>query len=417
MLRWTGFFEREMENVFEITLLNAHADDFAATPVSFRLVGRRGLRKYAYLLDEPIRRGRRPAVLVDGTLSSLFSQSAFTRMPRWLRVIVLHLEVFFWLRINGLTGKIDVHWSLDSIVDRTVIYVFSYKNCVGAFQKRKATLAAFEHVVIDLSHYFIRTREKAKNIAQLPNVLLHADSDLASNPYFRKFFPGRSVEIVLPFAVGRRFSSKEPLSTRSRKCAATGSFHNLLEEEPGFYYRDFIDFFKSTTYHPIRKLIYENRAQLADWLECRVSPFRETKGRTRLLHRLRRLFKLDAVQSKYFSFDIVKFYNQHAFAIVGEELSGAPAVGFFEAMACGCVMLGQTGGYYDGLGLQAGRHFLPHDGTIESIRAAIAAVSTDADAMASIATAGIEYVHKNCSPAAVWDDFQRTLARYVKRDA
>ena len=215
-----------MKKALDITLLNAHADDFAATPVSFRLVGRRGLRKYSYLLDEPIRRGRRPVVLVDGTLSSLINQSIFTRMPKWLRAPILRAEIFFWQRINGLTGKIDVHWSVDSIADRSAIYVFSYKNCVGAFEQRKAVLAAFDHAIVDLSHYFIRTREKAENIAALRNVLLHADSDLGSNPFFQKFFPGRNVEIVLPFAVGGRFSPKRPLVGEKPQ----GRRHRLLSQ-------------------------------------------------------------------------------------------------------------------------------------------------------------------------------------------
>ena len=402
-----------MKKVLELTLLNPHADDFVAVPVSFRLVGRRGLRKYGYLLDEPIRRGRRPAILVDGTLSSLFDQSTFIGMPKWLRSLVLRIEIFFWLRINDLTGKVDVYWSADHIADRRAIYVFSYKNCVGAFEQRRETLAAFDHAIINLSHYFIRTQEKVENISKLPNALLHSDSDHAGNPFFQRFFSGRKIDIVLPFAVGRRFAPTRPQSERSLKCAATGSFHNLLHEEPALYYRDFMEFFRTTTYHPVRKLLYENRAELLDWLDCRVSPYRENRERVWLLARLRQAARLDAVQSKYFSFDIVEFYNEHMFAIVGEEISGAPAIGFFEAMACGCVMLGQRGSYYDGLGLEAGTHYLPHDGTIASIRAAIAAVADDPDRLASIAAAGLEYVRKNCTPEAVWDRFERMLCQAI----
>ena len=405
-----------MKKVLELTLLNPHADDFVSMPVSFRLVGRRGLRKYGYLLDEPIRRGRRPAVLVDGTLSSLFDQATFNRMPKWLRGLILRIEIFFWLRINRLTDKVDVYWSPGEITDRRAIYVFSYKNCVGAFEQRRETLAAFDHAIINLSHYFIRTREKVENISKLPNALLHSDGDLASNPFFQRFFSGRKIDIALPFAVGRRFAAIRPQSERSPKCAATGSFHNLQHEEPAIYYRDFIEFFGVTTYHPVRKLLYENRDKLLDWLDCRVSPYRENRERVWLLARLRQAARLDAVQSKYFSFDIVAFYNEHMFAIVGEEISGSPAIGFFEAMACGCVMLAERGSYYDGLGLEAGTHYLPHDGTIASIRDAIAAVADDRDRLASIAAAGRDYIRKNCPPEAVWDGFERKLCQLSEQN-
>jgi hypothetical protein len=66
-----------MADATSLTLLNPHADDFVSTPVSFWLVGRRSLRKYSYLLDEPMRRQQRVSILVDGTLSSLISQNLF----------------------------------------------------------------------------------------------------------------------------------------------------------------------------------------------------------------------------------------------------------------------------------------------------------------------------------------------------
>ena len=39
-----------------LTILNPHIDDFLAEPLSYRLVGRRPLKKYEYLLHEPIKR-------------------------------------------------------------------------------------------------------------------------------------------------------------------------------------------------------------------------------------------------------------------------------------------------------------------------------------------------------------------------
>jgi glycosyltransferase involved in cell wall biosynthesis len=400
-----------MADAASLTLLNPHADDFVSTPVSFWLVGRRGLGKYKYLLDEPIRRGRRPSILVDGTLSSLVDQSLFARLPYWLRAVILRFEIFFWLRHNGLTDRVDVHWSLDTIRDRTAIYVFSYKNCVGAFDRRQAVIASFDHAIVNLSHYFIRTREKADNIAKLPNARLHTDSDLSRNAYFQNFFPKPPPMIVLPFAVSGRFAVKQAIAERSAKCAATGSFHNLQDEEPRAYYRDFITFFRTDTYHPVRKLLYQRRAEIADWLECRISPYREMEGKNRLGSRVRKMLGLDVVQADYFSFDIVDFYNHHRFAIVGEELSGAPAVGFFEAMACGCVVLGANGGYYDGLGLEPGVHYLEHDGSIESIRAAMTHIAAKPEQMVAMTHASRLYIKTHCTPQAVWDRLQANLDR------
>jgi hypothetical protein len=404
-----------MVDAVGLTLLNPHADDFVSTPLSFWLVGRRGLGKYRFLLEEPIRRGRPVAAFVDGTLSSLIDQSVFAKLPAWIRRLVLRIEIYCWLRINGLNGDVEVHWSPDTISDRSVLYVFSYKNCVGAFDQRMPALAAFKQVIVNLSHYFIRTGEKAANIAKLRNALLHVDSDHTRNEYFRAFFPNPPPSIVLPFAVSSRFVVKRPLSDRSQKCVATGSFHHLDEELPSAYYRDFMNFFKTDTYHPVRKILYQRRAELADLLECRTSPYREMEGKNTFEAKLQRLLRLDVIQADYFSFDIVDFYNQHRFAIVGEELSGAPAVGFFEAMACGCVMLGARGTYYDGLGLQPDVHYLEHDGTIESIRAAMTRIATNPDQMAAMVQAGKLYIDTHCTPQAVWDRLQANLDRSAGR--
>jgi hypothetical protein len=406
-----------MADAVTITLLNSHADDFVSTPVSFSLIGRKGLRKYSYLLEQPISRGQRAQILVDGTLSSLVDQWIFNRMPRWLRAVILRVEIYFWLRNNDLAGRVDLHWSLDTIKDRAAIYIFSYKHCVGAFGDRVATISAFDRVLVNLSHYFIRTREKVENIAKLRNVILVADSDLTRNTYFQHFFPHSPPLLCLPFAVESRFRVILPVENRTSKCGATGSFHDLMSEEPRVYYKDFIEFFHTNTYHPVRKLLYHRRAELSSWLECRISPFREAGGIGSAFGRLRQWLKLDVAQTEYFSFDIVDFYNQHRFAIVGEELSGAPAVGFFEAMACGCVMLGAAGGYYNGLGLKPGTHYLEHDGTVDSIQSIVVGTASNPQRLAAILAESRTYIDTNCTPRSVWEALQTKLATFPARDS
>ena len=392
-----------MANAGSLTLLNPHADDFVSVPLSFMLVGRRGLCKYKYLVEEPIRHGLRPSILIDGTLSSVIDQRLFNRFPKWLRDSILRVEVYLWLRFNGLAPNVDVHRSIGTIKDRTALYIFSYKNCVGSFDRRIAAISSFKCALINLSHYFIRTGEKAGNIEKLRNAHLVSEGDLSQNPYFQHFFSKKLVSVV-PFAISDRFTMERPLAERDAKCAATGSFHNLNEEEPFVYYREFIEFFKTDTYHPVRKMLHQHREELSGWLTSRMSPYRETKGNSKSIGALlRNLLRLDVAQSEYFSFDMVDFYNQHQFAIVGEELSGAPAVGFFEAMACGCVTLGQRGAYYNGLGLEPNVHYLQHDGTIESIKEAIDQAIADPARAARISKAGIAYIASHCTQEHVWN--------------
>jgi hypothetical protein len=314
------------------------------------------------------------------------------------------------MRINELNGKLIVHWLPDTIKDRSFLYLFSYKSCVGAFQQRRRAIERFEHKLINLSHYFIRTQEKANNIVLLQGACLVADSDIRENPYFQNFFPEGGRIIVLPFAINGRFRASKPLSERVGICAATGSFHNLNEEFPRPYYRDFIDFYRSDTYHPVRKILYYAKDEISSWLTCKVSHYREGKRGASVLAKALTWLRLDIQQTEYFSFNIVDFYNSHKFAIVGEELSGFPAVGFFEAMACGCVMLGQQGSYYEGLGLEADVQYLTHDGTISGIHSVIERTMKTPARIEDISRAGLAYTSRRCAASAVWDALQAEMA-------
>lgn len=381
-----------------IVYLNPHADDFIATPVSFALANRRALKKYSYLFSEAIKESGNVDILLDGTLSSLLPQRMFMWLPRFIRILMLHVELFIWIRLNSLQGKVNIHWNTDSLEPNALLYLFSYKNCVAAFHERIQLIEFFERKVINLSHYFICTKEKAQNIAKLSNVILTSEADLTSNKYYQSFFKKDYPFIALPFQVSERFSATIPWSERKDKCAATGSFHNLLEERPHERYQDFIHFFNLDSYHPVRKLIYNNREALSDKIDCRISPYREKK-RNVFRSLIERFF--DTSQKRYFSFNIVDFYNDHKVALVGEEVHGLPAVGAFEAMACGCLLIVQDE-FYKGLGLQTGKHFLSHSGNLETIEKAIHEALKVNRKNEQILENSIRYVEENCRAEVLW---------------
>ncbi len=388
-----------------IVYLNPHADDFIAKPISFAIAKRRALRKYAYLFDGAIESEGEVDVLVDGSLSSLLPQRVFMWLPRFLRLCLLKIELFLWLRLNQLQEKVNVHWNLEQLSPSSVLYLFSYKNCVAAFHERLAIIEFFHKKVINLNHYFIATKEKAQNIAKLTNVTLATEADLRNNSYFREFFKEEYPFIILPFQVNERFRVETQWEKRKQKCAATGSFHNLHEERPKSRYSDFITFFNLDSYHPVRKLIYMNRDKLSDVIECKISPYREKK-RNILVRLIARFF--DSAQKQYFSFNIVDFYNNHSSALIGEEVHGLPAVGAFEAMACGCVLIAQSE-YYNGLELEEGKHYLSHNGSLESIRLVIEKIAETPDKSQKIAKNGTEYVKKHCRSELLWNAFIQKL--------
>ena len=389
-----------------ITYLNPHADDFCAAPISFKLAKRRALKKYGYLLNEPIKRGQSVDVLIDGTLSSLIPHNIFDCLPKLLRFFILRIEIYYWLKLNNFENKIKIHYSPESITDKSVLYMFSYKNCTGSFAKRIAGIESFNLKIINLSHYMIRTREKGQNCAKLTNVVFTSEADVSNHRFFIRFFGSNRDVIALPFMVEERFKLIKILSGREKKCATTGSFHALEYERPREFYKDFRSYFGLDYYHPLRKAIYDSQDRLEEYFISKISPYREAG---RLGRFFKFLQKFDLSQKKYFSFNIVDFYNSCIFANIGEEAHGLPAVGAFEAMACGCILIGEEA-YYKNIGMVAGKHYLTHDGHLEDVLDVVKNNRDNIKKLNNISNGAIDYVENNCRAVVLYDKFMSKVS-------
>lgn len=349
-------------------LYNPHVDDFMAAPPHFGILRRKALKKYGFLISEAVSRGEQIKVLVDGTISAFIPESVFGKLPNWLRQLIALQEFRTWLRLNELGPHVE-HVTPDRDFSSDVLLAFSYKAATGPFQLRTELFRQFKAVVFHTSHYFVSTREKSQNLSTLDNAFLGGDADITGNAYFRRFFPWyRHPFLVLPFAVGNRFSAKKAWEDRLPKAIATGTFHDLTMEIPRHKYEDFIAATGSSTYHPLRKEIFEQADRLVN-IDSRISPYRPPEKRSPL----QKFFAHFWVgQKSYFAIDIVDLYNNYQYAVVGEELPGFPALGAFEALACGCTLLGESTAYA-GTGLQPEVHFLPHNGTLAGLQEALKA--------------------------------------------
>lgn len=379
-----------------IVLLNPHVDDFFAEPLHFRLLRRRALKKYGFVIDGLLREEGKSWVYLDYRVSGFVPVKLFEKLPFFLRKFFCNLEFRAWLKANDLSEKVCV-LSTDEIAFEDVLFGFSYKSARGRLIEPDAGMKRFKAVVFHLSHYFTYTAEKAKYLSHISNLWLAGDSDIKTNPYFQEHFSWYRREIlVMPFAVARRFEQK--MLPRLEKCVATGSFHDLSKEVPRDACQDFISFTGLTTYHPIRASIYtrKDEARVGDWLVSLVQPYRDYTGSGKWTRRIKHLF---AAQKKYFAIDMVDVYNRHRFATVGEELSGFPALGAFEAMACGAVLIAYTPAY-KGLGLESGRHYLAYDGSLDGLLSLLE--NTASLPLAAIAEAGQKLASEEFSGKSVF---------------
>jgi len=384
-----------------IVFYNPHVDDFLAIPPHFSLLKRRALLKYSYLLKGMVGSGQKVQVLVDGAISAFIPDCCFSLLPKCVRRFIAMCEVFLWININHLQGRVKVFYNVND-TDSKILFAFSYKAAIGLSGRQLKYLNEFPVKIFHLSHYYISTGEKSENLQRLDDVLLAGDSDISNNSYFQRYFSWyKNQFLVLPFAVAPRFRYNEPFQNRESICIATGTFHNLYEEVPAEKYLDFIKHFHSSTYHPVRKLIYDNSENLKGLINIKISPYRGSlKGGT-----IERLLKHFLVSQKaYFSINIVDLYNNYQYAVVGEEVVGFPALGAFESMGCGCVLIAQPE-FYGGLKLVAGEHFIAHSGSLNSILEAIEILNKDPVKALMVSKAGAEYVDSNLRPREAYMKF------------
>ncbi|MCT7563740.1 glycosyltransferase [Aliarcobacter butzleri] len=347
-----------------IVFYNPQVDDFLAEPPHFSLLKRRALKKYGYIFNGILSENKIIEIYVDFTLSAFIPEKVFSRFPLFLKKLIVKRELDKWLKDNNLTNRVKINFNYNNSFENKILFAMSYKSMENYNESRIQIINKFKKSIFHLSHYHISTKTKTKNLSLLKNVYLCGDSDITSNDYFKFYFSWYKKDfLIIPFYVQDRFICKKDFLERKDLAIATGSFHNLYEEKPVYKYKDYLDFYKQSTYHPIRKILYENKNKVNEFIDVKVSPYRENSNNNFLI----KLFKKYFVnQKKYFAFDIVELYNQYKYVVVGEENIGFPAIGAFEAMACGCILIGQKE-YYNSLGMEENIHYICYNGSLEDL--------------------------------------------------
>ena len=331
-----------------ITLLNPHIADFVAEPLLFRFLKRRPLKKYSYLISESINKYGRIDILVNSSSSGFIPIKFYSQLPFFLRQLISKLEIKKWKKLNNFGKEVVVNYSPEKIADKTNLVLFNYKEYKNP-RGMVETCLFFKNCIVHLSHYHNSTTEQSNVLKQIPNLYLAADVDIFNNRYFKKFFPWYTKKIVLlPFAIEDRFVNKKPWAGRMEKILSIGTFHYCKEDyqegrNPAL--KDFYETSNAKALHPLRRDIFERKDQFINEIDCMNSPYLEASAK-KSIWKMILPSNTFAGQKKYFSFNIVDKFNEYKFVIVGEELiTGLPGIGTFEALACGCIVIGDKSAY------------------------------------------------------------------------
>ena len=381
----------------QIVLYNPHIDDFFYKPVIYKLLNRRPLKKYGFFTKT-----KNLSVYVDGTESGILPFSIFKRLPVFLKNLFLKLEIYFWKKLNN-DSKIKF---LKSPTSNHLLIMMSYKSANNMTNERVKNLNNFKFVIAHLSHYFINTKKKSLNLSKLNNLYLAGDSNILKNKYFKTFFDWYDKSfVVLPFAISERWEKRIPFNDRKKFLIATGTVHDLKNEKPKYLYEDFLNISGLNYYHPTRIEAHEICKELG--FTSYVNQYRGNKSNLFSLFFKRLIIS----QKKYFSIDLTKEYNKHNFAIVGEEWSGFPALGAFEAIACGAVLIGDSSKYVD-TGLKEDLHYIPIDKNLTNTIDKIKLLSNSS--LNKISNQGSNFIKTNFNSNSVMLTWLKNLEKISK---
>lgn len=393
---------------------NPHNFNLIGTPVSYRLVGKKPMPKYWYLLDREALGEREIFFFIDATTSSLLPDIRFRNLPFVLRFAVTWLEALVWALINKVPiGRLRFRGL--RIQPDDVLLSFVYRDFRGHFEGRAAIMARFGAVLAHLSHYCIDLASISTNASRLKDRLWFvAEAPLNENcPIFQSAFAWyQRPVLVAPFVPQPRFQQQKPMAERHPRAVSTGSFHILSEEPERAVWTAFCEVSGLDTVHPFRQELHHRKAEVRDEIEVMNSRFWETPPKTTntpngflgvVLTWFRNRRAKAAPQSRYLSLDIVDLYNDYQMSLIGEEATGLPGVGLAESMACGCVYLGRRDPMYQALGMVEGVHYLAYDGGVEDLRAVVLEARTQPARLEAISAAALNLVRSGWSKTSVMD--------------
>ena len=361
-------------------------------------------------------------------------QIAFLRRYRMLSKIINFIEIYLWLLINKI-NPFNVAILFDSKKIRRNDILFSMTH---AYLDNETEVS---QVLIDLkcikmfylSHYMFYTSIIAKNVKRGNSVTLVAENNLRKNSlFFNKYFPDYLKDVyVLPFSYQERFKKVNRFSLRKNMCFAIGSDQTINIHESAF--RDMYGYFGVDTFHPMRKAIYFNKNEIADYIDCFISHINEDTKQAlskikkpsgnmvkKFYIKLQNYYIVNFLgnytRRSFYDFDIVKKYNEYRMFVVPEEIVDLPAIGFVEGMACGCAYIGIKSDMYRDIGLIAGTHYVGYENTLDSLLDVIKYYQNHNDELQKIAENGYNFVIEHFNREIVAKKFLGDLEAFYGKN-
>lgn len=404
-----------------LILHNPHAQIVVGRTVLDFLLRVFSYKKYQYILDYLEKENKDFAIYLDKQDSSL--------PPFVARFVPAKLEVYLWAILNNVNiFRLKILTNINRIEKDDIFLSFSLRYLDREYHGIDNIADAEFIKVFHVTHFVQNTTLIADNCQRLKVDFLIAENNLSQNSaFFRKIFSFYKKDVyLLPFVFQNRFKKIKNFFERKNKCIATGTLVKINNSGNLKQYDDFYNFYKVDNLQPVRKMIYENKDQLNEFIDSYIGELSEKKIKEqnqggklrRFINKIHNFFAL--TRRKYFKFNIVEKYNDYKMFINGEEINDLPGIGFVEGMACGSAYLGQKDHMYEDLGLIGGQHYIVHDGSVEGIESIIGYYQNNPILLEKIADEGHAYVNEKFNGHIVaerfWEDLEILSKKYKENN-
>ena len=392
-----------------LVFVDLYSNSFIMRNAMQLLTGKRAITKHEFLLEHLTKKNIEIVNFVTGYGSTIPGRL----IPKGNRYIFLHkLESKFAIKNSKFSNC-----SISTISDESELRDDDILVFYVHFAERYLHMPCIRKGIktVDLLHFYGESIE-ADFIRKQNAEYFLSEVNLSKfcKMYNKHYQWMKNPIIISPFSFQPRFKIKTPFNARKNRVVAMGTLTYRDSEE-------FIACYGNNVYQPHRKMIYDNADVLKPWLDSYIEEYKEQSEKNisiddnfivRIWKKLCNLYTVGR-QKRYFSFDMVEKYNEYKMFICPEDVNGSYGIGSIEGMACGCAMIGINIGIYEDIGLKAGVHYIPYDGTLENLIETMKyyQLPEQAEALEKIALRGCNYVREHFSQEKVADMYYENMKK------
>jgi glycosyltransferase involved in cell wall biosynthesis len=328
------------------------------------------------------------------------------------------LEYYLWSKVNNIKIKASLIKSVQ--IDDSDILILTAKDL--KYKKIYDLVESSECKIILLTNHFFNSYDSNCMFLNRYHhrVSLVSEASIVDNPVLGIGLDYDMNEYQVGWAVSSRFSSYADFSRRKKRCASLGS---ITIRKFGGFINKILRSYNEITIHPSRYYIYKNQDKfnyVDVFSECRdyASSARVLSLTTinSLFFKIVIMFRNKLVTTKYYSVNMVDLMNSYQFIIYGHDIFEQPSLGVYEAMSCGCVVIGTDSYAYRSIGLTHNYNYIsvPKNSDVASIDDVIQEYLNNNDLLLSIRDRSIAFA-KQHTEASVCMKFDEILHKEIGR--